>query len=457
MIKSAKITYTIISGQEVLSAGHEYARNLWNFTRYCAVSFNYRLHSQRIGKLWNDDWKDGYKLPDGSVSRYARQSAKGLFPAYPGYNNLKKELRAAEFNLDLSSRCFEHTIEEFDIAMRSWFSNLKSNPKARPPRYCENGRSLTFGLYTGGNAKHLGDWIFQCGVLSKHHSDRKAIVKLHIPTGVKVKDISRFRLKPDGTGSIVYQVPDKQVDGNRMAAIDLGIINIVAMAFDCGHSVLINGRGLLSSNQYYAKRISQCKPAGWKPGSPDSSVRSKNELRFQKKKSDIQKLAVHNLTRFIVNECIDQGVKTLVIGDLKGIRDNADYGKRTNQKLHNWPFAEIRRQLEYKCKEYGIEVIAISERNTSKCCMICGKVGTRNPRGILKCKNCNVIINSDVNGAFNILNKYRLLNGVVADNHSLEHVSKTILPNGKFLQNTRVEYHPDCAMEFDECWRVVPK
>ncbi|MCS4119675.1 IS605 OrfB family transposase, partial [Salinibacter ruber] len=34
------------------------------------------------------------------------------------------------------------------------------------------------------------------------------------------------------------------------------------------------------------------------------------------------------------NNCRD--VSTVVIGELKGIRDSVDYGSRMNQRLHQW-------------------------------------------------------------------------------------------------------------------------
>ena len=109
----------------------------------------------------------------------------------------------------------------------------------------------------------------------------------------------------------------------------------------------------------------------------------------------------------------------------KGIRDNKDFGSAMNQKLHAWQFYRIVQMLKYKGENCGVNVVEVSEKNTSKTCCICGHLNTksaRHVRGELHCKNCESRINADVNGAFNILNKYlptlgNETSGVVAGLH----------------------------------------
>jgi len=398
LARSAKVTFTIVSDQDVLAAGHEQARCLWNFMRYCACSYNRRVQRWREGKICiliedkNGNVKDRI---------YHRQSLAGRLPkgAYPGKYGIDKALRNERV---LSDRCYTYTISEFDIAMKSWWGNLKSNPKARPPRYCKNPRQLTFEL--GRNAKHLGDWRFRLTVLGNHTPDRHAIVKMHVRPSIKVCDVKLIRVRSDGTGSIVYYTAPTQATGERIAAIDLGIINIAVVAFQSGESILYSGRGLLASNQWYQKKASRCKPSGWTKGKAESR-QSKRNIRYRRKAGNIQKLAIHNVTRSIVDECVERGIGLIIMGDLKHIRKDKDWGKKGNQRLHAWPFAELLRQVTYKAEEVGIEVKAVSERNTSKSCHICGSIGRRVKRGLFKCPDCGVTMNADVNGAFGILNK----------------------------------------------------
>jgi putative transposase len=389
LTRSAKITYQIIEGQQVLEYGAEQARHLWNQMWWHCFGYNEKLRRQR-----GDDW-----------SRYKRnQSYNRSGEGYPGKFALDKEMRQVcqERDISLSDRCFSYTVKDFDIAIRSWFSNLKNNSDAKPPRYCKAPRILNFEL--GRNAKSIAEWTYRLTVLGGRDDGRHATIKLNIRPGIKMRDIRLIRLQLDGSGVVTYQVEQSQTQAKGIAAIDLGIINIATVAFQNGESILVSGKGLLTVDQWANKQAAKCKPKEWAKGKQQKG-QSKRFKAYRYKVGNIRNLAVHNITRHIINECINRDIGTIVIGDLKGIREDADHGKRGNQRLHAWPFAEFKRQLEYKGEEVGIEIIAVSERNTSKCCHLCGQVGQRKPRGLLTCKDCGIVINSDVNGAFNILNK----------------------------------------------------
>jgi len=98
-------------------------------------------------------------------------------------------------------------------------------------------------------------------------------------------------------------------------------------------------------------------------------------------------------------------VGVVVIGDLTNIRDDIDYGSKSNQKLHQWSFAEFTRQLEYKLKEFGIKVLKQDEAHTSKTCPNCGKKNNVNNRNY-KCSRCSFEYHRDGVGCINIREKY---------------------------------------------------
>jgi len=60
--------------------------------------------------------------------------------------------------------------------------------------------------------------------------------------------------------------------------------------------------------------------------------------------------------------------------------------------------------LTYKAKVEGIEVVEVSERDTSKTCCACGRKdeSQRVERGLYVCEECDAAFNADVNGAENI-------------------------------------------------------
>jgi putative transposase len=97
------------------------------------------------------------------------------------------------------------------------------------------------------------------------------------------------------------------------------------------------------------------------------------------------------------------------IGKLAGVRedDNSEsknWGKHGNLDLHGWAFDRFTKILTYKAKVEGIEVVEMSERDTSKACCVCGQEdeSQRVERGLYVCESCDAAFNADVNGAENI-------------------------------------------------------
>ena len=113
---------------------------------------------------------------------------------------------------------------------------------------------------------------------------------------------------------------------------------------------------------------------------------------------------LHKHTTKFVKLCEERGIGTIVLGDLTGIRDNINYGKRANQKLHQWAFGKITQLITYKAKALGIKVEVIDESYTSQTCPSCGDKHKPSNRDY-KCK-CGFTYHRDGVGAINIRQKY---------------------------------------------------
>lgn len=409
--RAAKITYTIHGGADILTEGHDLCRKLWNHTIYCLVGMNRQLSYQRVGKIAlvkNGELvkskKDGSTVYVLDWETAVRNYPHNRGEKYLGKFSMQKELKDYFAAKNLSDRAWTNVIKTLDVAMRSWFSNLKSNPKARPPKYCHVPRPLFFEV--GRNAKRLEDGSYRLTVLGGHIKKRHAYITVHARPDVDVESIKTVTLNPDKSGNIVYYINQKPCPGERTAGIDLGIVQLAAVAFDNGESILYSGRGLLAANRWTQKQAAKCKPGGWRGNGHQASKMSGHAKKLRNFEGDTRAIAVHNLTFDIIQECIDRGVGTVIIGNLTGIRKGKDFG-RYNQKLHSWAFAEMRRQLEYKAEEYSIKVIPVPEKYTSQTCHFCEtrRKSNRKSRGNYVCNNCGRTIQADVNGAFNIMNK----------------------------------------------------
>ena len=97
---------------------------------------------------------------------------------------------------------------------------------------------------------------------------------------------------------------------------------------------------------------------------------------------------------------------------LKNWKQNINIGKKNNQNFVGIPFYKFVQMIQYKADLLSIDVVVHEESYTSKCSFIdnekLGKhikyMGQRLKRGMFKSKK-GIIINADVNGAFNIIRK----------------------------------------------------
>ena len=118
----------------------------------------------------------------------------------------------------------------------------------------------------------------------------------------------------------------------------------------------------------------------------------------------------HRVTREVVDYAKSVENPVLVLEDLTYIRENMDYGKYMNRRLHGWGFAKLHAQVRYKAAEKGIPVETVNPRNTSKACHACGEHGYRPRQATFRCSNDDCWLGeyqADVNGAINIADRYR--------------------------------------------------
>jgi putative transposase len=124
---------------------------------------------------------------------------------------------------------------------------------------------------------------------------------------------------------------------------------------------------------------------------------------------------MHKISKLIIKYCQENKIDNIVIGRNKDWQRNSNIGKKNNQAFVQIPYENFIAKLKYKAEEAGIRIIVISEQYTSKSSFIDSDPipedygeyefsGKRINRGLYKSKN-NIIINSDVNGSYNILRK----------------------------------------------------
>lgn len=200
--------------------------------------------------------------------------------------------------------------------------------------------------------------------------------------------------------------PVDRTTGDKVAGIDLGEKHL-ATVFTSGDAFTINGGELRALRHYQnglkAKLDVKIDRKEWGSNRWKKLIRTKRQQlnHIDNKITDL----LHKLSRKVVEMLLERRVSAVAIGDVRGIRDRMDYGKKMNQRLHQWAYGEFARMIEYKAKLAGITVERIGEAYTSQECPQCGH--RKKPSGReYSCGECSFHGHRDCVGAANIRRKY---------------------------------------------------
>jgi putative transposase len=241
--------------------------------------------------------------------------------------------------------------------------------------------------------------------------------KLQKPINIKIKNIPqnvvRIELIFDKIlklALIYWEEKEIQQTGNNTCAIDLGEIHAITTIDSNGNSLIITGREIRSiqrfQNKEYGKlqsKISRCKK-----GSNQYKKYRKAIINLKSKTNAKKKNCFHKISKMFVDYCINNNIKTVVIGDLTKFNMNLDQRKErkgNKQRLVQWTHGILIYYLTYKLKNEGIELKTISEAYTSQTCPSCGNRYKPINRNYI-CKKCGYTQHRDIVGAMNIYEKY---------------------------------------------------
>jgi putative transposase len=190
--------------------------------------------------------------------------------------------------------------------------------------------------------------------------------------------------------SITEPAPDSDSSGGSLG-IDLGV-NRTAVG---SNQKFYNAKKIRHKKACF-KRTRRSLQANGSKSSKRSLLRiSGRERRFV---SDVN----HQISKQIVKDA-KANKQRLVLEDLSGIRET---GKA--KSVHEWSFAQLQFQIEYKAKRAGVEVVYIDPRYTSQTCSRCLHLGIRPNQSNFHCPHCGLQINADLNGAKSIAAKHDL-------------------------------------------------
>jgi putative transposase len=338
---------------------------------------------------------------------------------YVGYNEMNRLMKSHEAYKAQPAKVSQQILMVLDKNWKSFFEAVKAYKKdsskftgcPKMPKYKDQVKGRNVLVYTiqAISRKQLKNGIIKLSG-----------TELSVKTKVNPEQIRLVRLvlKCDSyVIEVIYNESESTASSsNFVASIDLGVNNLAALTSNQPGFIplLINGRPLKSINQFYNKRSSRLQSQ--LKGSRKTSSRIQRLTRCRNQKIDNY---LHHTSRRIVELLTTNQIGTLVIGKNTQWKTEIDLGKRTNQNFVSIPHSRLIEMLEYKARLAGIKVIVQEESYRSKSSFlnldpipVYGHTGASNvifsgrriKRGLYK-TSVGRLINSDVNGSYNILRK----------------------------------------------------
>ena len=351
------------------------SKNLYNSTLYNVRQYYFEnkklIKYQIINKMYVDTNNKDYRALPAKVAKYTQMLVEHNFKSFFGLLKLKRK--------------------------------GKYDKPVKIPKYLDKKK--------GRQVAH-----YEKGAISFKEQGYIKLSKTNIKIKTKLtKDKVQFvRLVPKNNYMVIevgYNIKEQEQKLNdNVLAIDIGVNNIASCVTTNGDKFLINGKQLKYINHNYNKRI--------------ADIQSKLKLTHNKNKSNYKANItnkrnnrindyLHKITTYIVNQAVSKNIGTIVVGYNKEWKQDTNIGNINNQNFVNIPFYKFISMLEYKSKLKGIAFKTITEEYTSKCSFIdeeeiekhINYVGKRISRNFFRTKK-GILINADINGAYNILKKY---------------------------------------------------
>jgi len=351
------------------------------------------------------------------------------------YFKNEKLFKSNWHNAYLHSHNRQQILKKLDKDWQSFFNatkQFKKNPtkflgKPQPPKYknvnnrpaevifTKHGFSQTF------NKKKNKDSDYLILSLSRDMKSKFGVKSLNLRLSKKVlklledlENINQITLKKDKYNNyylnIVFEKEIKETKNNKnIMAIDLGLDNLATLSFlKNKETYILDGKALKSKRKYFDKEVKHYQSIRMKQTKSKHFKDTKKIKKLRKALSDYKHNYLHQMSNKIVGLALKNNVKTIVVGDMKNIKQHMHY----NKSFVLNPIQKLKRYIEYKAKLQGINYTEIAENYTSGCSALeleplnkdYYNKSRRIVRGLFKAES--ITINSDVNGSLNILRKY---------------------------------------------------
>ena len=346
---------------------------------------------------------------------------------FKSYIEAEKEYKSNWHNQFLHSHTYQQCLKVLEKNWKSYFASIKDykeNPdkykgEPKPPKFKNHTNKKNEIIFTQAGIRVKDNTLMLS--LSKPMQEKFQVKSLNfsLPTEklpVNFNALQQIKIKWDNSIKQWYLIliynkeEENKVTGNNIISIDLGRDNLATLTFlEDTESYLIDGKVLKSKISYYNKEIARLNSIGMKQVGDSKKFKNTKQInKLYAKRDNFVNDYIHKASKKIVDLALQHHCNTIVIGDIKGIKQENDI-----KSFVNMPHQKLVDKIEYKAKLAGLKVVYVKENYTSGCSALdLEEINKSNydksrriVRGLFR-SNKGILVNSDVNGSLNILRKY---------------------------------------------------
>ena len=317
---------------------------------------------------------------------------------------------------EVGSNVMKQAVKDANVARQRWFDGIASKPKFKSRHKSKISFYVNYESLKRVNGGFKGEKI---GVVKTYQD---------LPRLKSNEKYSNPRISYDGKNWFLSIGYEKEFESIELTNVSLGIdVGLKELAI-CSDGTVYKNINKTKRVKYLEKKLKReqrkasrkieaniksydknRKPIYKTPLKGIKNIQKQNEIirDLHKKLTDIRTNHLHQCS----NEIVKTKPSRIVMESLniKNLMKNKHLSKAiSKQKLY-----EFKRQIQYKCKKYGIEFVEADKWfPSSKMCSCCETIKTdlqlKDRTYICSNPKCNLVIDRDLNASINLAN-YQLV------------------------------------------------
>ncbi|NJE13871.1 RNA-guided endonuclease TnpB family protein, partial [Thermococcus sp. LS2] len=308
----------------------------------------------------------------------------------------RKQLRDTLLeNWNYAAHYVDSAINQMLGLVKSYKRKLKKGKKAREPKLKKKF------VYVKSTLFRLKSTTLEITIIPREYYLVIDLAEYHYLHPL-LEEVKEGKVKLGG----LFLFPDKLVlnfvktveyfEPRDWMSVDINLTNVTVLA---GLTVYrFDTRELYHIHRVYeVKRQKIQKISAW-------NRRLSTELleRYSGREKNRARDFLHKLSNKIV-EIAREKQMGIILEDLNGIKERVLNGSKSlNRKLSKWNARELQRLIEYKAKWFGVPVVYINPKNSSRVCPVCGGRLIPQEGRLMKCLKCGLVEDRDFIAVLNL-------------------------------------------------------